>query len=222
MTLQADFRRRVTLVRSYLREVRKLEQSYKSMSRQSFKTQQTIAASRAAAFIMLYNCIEFGVRESIKEIRLDIQSQITDFGSLKSCWKEDITRAHFRDRVRQGMNVETLIGEIAAYPPGPLHWNGKTESLPFSGNINEDRLFSFAKKQGIRWRPRGKAIPNADIDLIRKMRNDLAHGQETFEDVGARFVADDILDKSDRIKAFILSFMQSVHTYRARQLYKEP
>jgi hypothetical protein len=51
------------------------------------------------------------------------------------------------------------------------------------------------------------------------MRNDLAHGVETFESIGAQFTTNDIAEKFYRIREFMLSFLRMMDRYKTRRLY---
>ncbi len=51
------------------------------------------------------------------------------------------------------------------------------------------------------------------------MRNDLAHGVESFEAIGGQFTTRDIVDKFERIREFMFSYLRMMDRYKARQLY---
>ena len=221
MSVEREFRDRINAVRSYLRSIEKLEISYTITNRRSYQALATITASRAAAFIMLYNFVEFGVRESVKEVRHAIANSGGDYVGLHDHWREEIARAHFSERLRQGTNHDVLVKQIVDFVPGPLHWNNNDNLLPFAGNVDEKRLFRLVKRLNIRWRPPKGSALYSDLDLIRRMRNDLAHGTETFENIGARFTTRDVIDKSGRVRDFVSSFVRTVYRYQTRQLYQK-
>jgi hypothetical protein len=215
----ADFDERAKSVRSYLISLRALEKSHGIAGQGSFVASATLAASRAAAFIMIYNCVEFAAREALVEIRSDIAAGAIQFVTLKDHWREEIVRAHFYDRLQQGTNHVTFLKEIAKFMPGRVDWLRSTTELPFPGNIDNEEILRLVKRIGYHWRPPKKALGGVDLQLVRKMRNDLAHGLETFEAIGSRYSANDILQKFDRIKAFLSSFIRMLERYRTKQLY---
>jgi len=104
--------------------------------------------------------------------------------------------------------------------PGQLTWKSESHELPFPGNIDQSELLRFVKRIGYRWKPPKRSLGGTDLNLIRQMRNDLAHGKQTFEDVGALYSTQDIVEKFDRIREFMISFLRAVDRYKVKQLYQ--
>jgi hypothetical protein len=220
VSVEDAFRLRAREVRAYLRSLKSLEAMHGIPGRGFYRATATISASRAAAFIMIYNCIEFAVREGILEIRQDIGSSALAFDALQPYWREEIVRAHFAQRLSQGTNHVDFLRRVIEFIPGRLNWGGQLRDIPFPGNIDHLELIRFAQKIEYRWKVPKGAVGGADIQLVKKMRNDLAHGEETFEALGALYTTQDIVDKFDRIKIFILSFLKMLDRYRERKLYQ--
>ncbi len=112
-----------------------------------------------------------------------------------------------------------FLDDVTVFMPGKLDWNARERDLPFSGNIDHEELFQFVGRIGYRWRPPRASLGGTDLQLVRKMRNDLAHGIESFEDIGAQFTTEDIIEKFERIRPFMLSFLRMISRYQIRQLY---
>ncbi len=218
MEVEVGFRTRAREVRAYLRSLKSLEQNIKP-GRSFYGATAAITASRAAAFIMIYNSVEFATREALIELRSDIVLSGETFDKIVSHWRHEILKAHFFDRLRQGTNFAEFLKDLAAFFPGKLDWNSNDKELPFSGNIDHEELFRFVRRIGYSWRPPRVSLGGTDLQLVRKMRNDLAHGLESFEAVGAQFTTDDIMHKFDRIRKFMLSFLKMMSRYQTRRLY---
>ncbi|HTC04595.1 MAG TPA: MAE_28990/MAE_18760 family HEPN-like nuclease [Xanthobacteraceae bacterium] len=218
MSAETGFRTRAREVRGYLRSLKSLEQTIRP-GRSFYRAAAAITASRAAAFIMIYNLVEYAAREALVELRGDITSRALGFERIKAHWQREIVKAHFYDRLRQGTNHMEFLSDVTDFIPGRLDWNDAANELPFSGNIDHEELFRFIGRIGYRWRPPRVSLGGADLQLVRKMRNDLAHGLESFEAVGAQFTTDDIADKFDRIREFMLSFLRMMDRYKSKQLY---
>lgn len=169
---------------------------------------------------MMYNCIEYGIREATIALRRDIISQGRTFGELRDFWKEEITRAHFQQRLTQGTNHIQLLQDMTRFMPGTAHWKGELERLPFAGNVDHIELLQFIRKIGHKWRPPPSSLGGSDLHLIKQMRNDLAHGNETFENVGSIFQTDDLLQKFIRARKFMVSIIRTLERYKQRQLYR--
>src|SRR3546814_11799109 len=74
MTIEASFRQRSAEVSDYLKSLRSLEVLHSQPGRGFYKAASAITASRASAFIMIYNCMEYGASESLIGLRQDIAS----------------------------------------------------------------------------------------------------------------------------------------------------
>lgn len=169
--------------------------------------------------MMIYNLVEYATREALIELRSDIVANGGTFDTILLHWRPEIIKAHFLDRLRQGTNFADFLKDLSAFIPGRLDWNATEKDLPFSGNIDHEELFRFVRRIGYFWRPPRASLGGIDLQLVRKMRNDPAHGLESFEAVGAQFTTDDIVEKFDRIREFMLSFLRMMGRYQARQLY---
>jgi hypothetical protein len=221
MSPEQQFRKRLAAVSYYLRSLRDLEERHKKPGRGFYRASATIAASRAAAFIMIYNCVEFAVREAVISTRQDIRANEMDFTRLLPYWREELLRVHFRDRLEQGTHHLTLLRDFDTFIPGKINWLAKERELPFSGNIDHETLLEFAARIGQkRWKPPRRSLGGSDLKLVKNARNDLAHGDETFEDIGGQYETSDISNKLGRIKEFICSFIRMIERYRSGQLYR--
>jgi hypothetical protein len=220
MPAEGGFRIRAKEVRAYLRSLQSLEDKHKRPGRGFYRASAAITASRASAFIMIYNCVEYAAREAVVELREDIQSNAGAFDVVVAHWQEEIVRAHFYDQLRQGTNYVDFLKEVTAFFPGRLDWSHAKRELPSRGNLDQNELFALVRRIGYRWRPPKKSLGGSDLQLIRQMRNDLAHGQESFETVGAQYTTQDIIEKFERVRYFMLSFLKMLARYRVRRLYR--
>lgn len=222
MSLEDDFRTRAKLVMAYLRSLKSLEKMHSQPGRRFYRTAATITASRAASFIMMYNCVEFAVRETTAGIRREIVLQRCDFHGLRDYWKHEIARVHFQERLNQGTNHADFLESVVAFMPGSVDWKDQVNRVPFPGNVDHERLLAFTKRIGHRWRPPASSLGGVDLYLIRQKRNDLAHGNETFEEVGSNYRTQDIIEKFDRVRTFMISYIRSVERYRRTQKFRRP
>jgi hypothetical protein len=220
MSLETDFRARAKLVMGYLRSLKSLEKMHSQPGKRFYRTAATITASRAASFIMMYNCVEFAVRETTAGIRKEIVSQKCDFHALKDYWKHEITRIHFYEKLSQGTNHIGFLEEVVAFMPGSVEWKEHMQRVPFAGNVDHERLLGFVRQIGHRWRPPPSCLGGIDLYLIRQKRNDLAHGTETFEEVGSPYRTQDMIEKFERVRTFMISYIRSVEQYCRRQKFR--
>ena len=219
MSIDEQFRSRLNDVASYLRSLRTLEESRRRKI--SYRTSATFAASRAASFIMIYNCVEFAVRESIVATRSEITRDAPHYVELNAYWRQEIVKVNFGRRLEQGGEHSKLLRDFVDFIPGRVNWHDKLRDLPFSGNIDHQSLIEFAKKIGeVRWKPPQHTLGGSDLVLVRATRNALAHGDDTFENVGSAYQAEDLLEKIPRIRTFVSSFIRMIERHQTRRRYK--
>lgn len=219
--IEAEFRSRISAVSFYLRSLRELEARHKTPGSGFYRAAATLSASRAASFIMIYNCVEFATRETIAGVRKYIQTDTAAFHEITEFWQEDIIRMHFKKKLEDGINHTTLLKEFRSFVPGKVDWLQRENSMPFPGNIDHERLIKFAKDIGVRkWRPPARTLGGSDLLTVRTTRNELAHGEETFESVGGNYSVTDIVDKLDRIRSFMCSYIRMMDRYQIRKSYK--
>src|SRR3546814_5250462 len=86
---------------------------------------------------MIYNCMEYGARESLIGLRQDIASSGYSYDRLKSYWQEDIVHAHFHDRLQQGCNNAQLVRDFSAFAPGVVAWQHAIDRLRSEEHTSE-------------------------------------------------------------------------------------
>jgi hypothetical protein len=220
MTVEERFRLRAEEVSEYLKSLHSLERAHATPGRSFYRATAAITASRASAFIMIYNCIEFAAREALVGLRQEILISGGAFTALRDYWQDEIARAHFRDRLTQGTNHEALIRDVARFAPGVVDWRSDLHRLPFPGNVDNEELLRFIARIESPWRPPRSCLGGSDLALVRQMRNTLAHGVETFEAVGSQFSTKDITDKFRRIRVFMVSLLKGLERYRVGRRYR--
>ncbi|MGZ8286874.1 MAG: hypothetical protein ACXW27_12445 [Allosphingosinicella sp.] len=219
MSVEEEFVERTKRVTGYLRSLRELENAHHTPGRGFYRATAAITASRASSFITMYNCIEFGVRSSTASLRREIVIKSPAISDLKRYWKEDITRARFHRRLSQGTNYVQLIQDFADFLPGSVEWGAEIERIPFLGNVDNLELIQFMRRIEHRWTPPPTSLGGNDLNLIRRMRNELAHGHETFEAVGSLFQTDELVEKFRRARRFMVSLIKSLERYKANQKF---
>jgi len=203
-----------------LRSLHELEARHRTPGKGFYRAAATLAASRAASFIMIYNCVEFATRETVVSVRKSMQNDSSSFAELIAYWQQDIVHAHFKKKLQDGVNHGALLQEFVEFVPGVKSWLQKEEAVPFAGNIDHTKLIKFARDIGdSRWRPPSGTLGGSDLAIVKTARNELAHGEETFEDIGGNYSVADIADKLVRVRSFMCSYIRMMQRYEAGRSY---
>ena len=219
--METDFRGRLNEVSLYIRSLADVEKRQLGGDKLFYRAQPALAASRASSFIMIYNCVEYGVRQSLKNIRDDAAINVTRFEELIDYWQHEIILTIYSKKLKDGTNFDIFLGDLRkSLPPNPKTLRNARQ-LPFSGNINHEKLIELAHKIGVRgWKPPKLSLGGSDLELVRKARNDLAHGEETFENIGGQYSCADIQEKLRRIRLFTCSYLRKLESYKTKRHYK--
>jgi hypothetical protein len=170
---------------------------------------------------MIYNCVEYGTKEALLAIRQEAAVSVTRFEELIEYWQHEAIRHRFGRKLSEGITVENFLVDIRKSLPIQPMLLKDSRPLPFVGNINHDRLIDLARKIGDqKWKPPKSSLGGSDLELVRKMRNDLAHGDETFENVGSLYSIDDLSSKLSRIRTFMCSYIRMLDRYRIAGRYR--
>lgn len=218
--IEDDFRYRMLAVSQYLRSLRELESRHKKAGNGFYGAARALATSRAAAFIMIYNCVEYATRETVRNIRNHMLNSAVDYSDIVPFWQLEILQVHFKKKLEEGVNHTSLLQDFRDFMPGQVNWLHRRDSVPFAGNIDHIRLIKFAKDIGAtRWKPPENTLGGSDLSTVRTTRNDLAHGAQTFEEVGSNYSVTDITEKIKRIRSFMCSYIRMTERYANNKNY---
>lgn len=209
---------RILQTREFLLHLKRMEKA-QLMGAITYGDLSTLATARASAFIMLYNIIEYSFTSAIHDIRTFIRENVSNIDSLNDYWKFDIVNSNFRHALTQGTKFKNHLEQIAEFLPGKIQWANGMDEMPFAGNVDNKSILKFNKKIGHKWNPPRSAIGGLDLEEIRKKRNDLAHGKESFEAIGSTCSSSELLAILGRVEKFIISFLKSIDSYISKRKY---
>ncbi len=89
-----------------------------------------------------------------------------------------------------------------------------------AGNIDSKLIRETAKKYGFYSPTDDKKITNGeDLYLVKKNRNDLAHGSKSFTEVGKEKGADELIKIKNQVVEYLEGILKKVETYIDKQEY---
>ncbi len=171
----------------------------------------------ANAFLILYNLIESTIRNSIIEIYTKIKDDDVSFEklseNLKLIWIKQTT-----DNLKEGnFRPETLRNYVFDLSKTIL--NKETimlskENMDFSGNLDAQKIRELANNIGFDKSPNGRSL----LDIKNK-RNRLAHGEQTFYDVGKDFTVKEIVDFKDETLEYLSDIIDKIEKFILEKKY---
>lgn len=177
---------------------------------------EMIPILKANAFLLLYNLIEFALREGILKIYNEIRRNNYNYSQIRSeigaIWK----RHQFMNCLDPNSNLYTyhakaceLIDHILESKAIILDRN----AIPLSGNVDANKVREICDLHGISKRTPSSANGGTCLEEIKKQRNLLAHGSLAFSDCGRNFRIDQLIDFKNEAITFIRSILLNIKDY---------
>lgn len=170
---------------------------------------------KANGFLLLYNLIEATIRNSISAILNSISTDKLTFkllsDNLKKLWiNQEINKtkdiSKFKEKVSE-LSEKILNDKLLEF---------SNECVNISGNIDAQRIREIAKKFGYLEPKDGRGL-----QTIKDKRNQLAHGEFTFSDIGKNYTSNDLIDYKSEVVTFIENVLNNVETYINAKGYKK-
>lgn len=157
--------------------------------------------------LMLYNLIEAcvinGIAEIYDELKQDGCSYNDVIDEIKTIWRNrQIANVYNRSAEKKSYDnkVKEIIDAILSNAPITL---SREELRHIGGNLDDQKIMDLCNKHHIRY----VVQDNHDkLQIVRRKRNDLAHGDVSFGDCARDLTLSDL----EEIKDAVLLFMQSI------------
>ncbi|MDB5257271.1 MAG: hypothetical protein JWM14_1966 [Chitinophagaceae bacterium] len=183
---------------------------------------------KANGFLLIYNLVESSCRNACIEILTAIQKKKLSYKKLSN----ESQKLWISYKVK-GKNdyhsfthdiIQNNFAEFQALFDNFLadNYDKDKDFLGISGNIDAKRIKELADQYGFS-KEVGEAIRGEDtLQLIKHMRNKLAHGRLTFtESVKDRSVTDMIRYKDETV-AYLESFLNNIENHIKTSSFKKP
>lgn len=171
----------------------------------------------ANAFLILYNLIESTVRNSIIEIYTKVENDEITFDelsdNLQKIWIKQTT-----DKLKENnFNHETLREYILVLANNILEKETvklSKDKMDFLGNLDAEKIRILADKIGF-----DKVVNGRNLVKIKNKRNRLAHGEQTFYDVGKDFSVGELTDFKDETFVYLDEIIDNIERFISEKNY---
>ena len=171
----------------------------------------------ANAFLILYNLIESTVRNSIIEIYTKIEDDEIAFEelseNLQKIWIRQTT-----DKLKENnFKPETLQNYVLNLAKNILQKETiklANDKMDFSGNLDAKEIRKLATKIGF-----DKVVNGRNLEEIKNKRNRLAHGEQTFYDVGKDFSVGELNDFKNETFVYLSDVINNIERFIIDKIY---
>lgn len=201
-----DFRRRRSQVRRYLSVVSKADRETEAGGNRALDLSR-LHVLRAGTFLILYNLIEASARGAIDEIHDAMISNRVRFDDLSPSLRREVVKGF-----RRKQDPDDHLGLIDM----PIDFVAMSLDADhqFSGNVDAKLIRKIAGTYGFSHATNRDITRNgADLLTIKDVRNDLAHGLKTYDEVGRAYTARALLEIGVRSLAYVQAILGNVEDY---------
>lgn len=168
---------------------------------------------KAKGFLLLYNLVESTMRNAIEAIFEEFKNQSISFDLLKPKIKIIVLQ---NLKNRSPNNIHLQINQIST---DIITATFEREEL-FSGNVDARLIKEIAEKYGFSYQTEPRKTKNGqNLVVIKRNRNDLAHGLKSFEEVGREQTIEELLEIKTEVIEYLRQILENIRTYLDTQEY---
>ncbi|WP_288586510.1 MAE_28990/MAE_18760 family HEPN-like nuclease [uncultured Methylobacterium sp.] len=201
-----DFQRRRAQVRRYLSVVSKADREAEAAGNRAVDLAR-LHVLRAGTFLILYNLIEASARGALDEIHDTMISGRVRFDDLTPSLRREVVKGF-----RRKQDPDDHIGLVDM----PIDFVAMSLDADhqFSGNVDAKLIRKIAGVYGFSHETNRDVTRNgSDLLTIKDVRNDLAHGLKTYDEVGRAYSARSLLEIGIRSMSYVQHILGNVEKY---------
>jgi hypothetical protein len=220
-TVLLDFNTRVEEINKYFLLIEGLDTETIKLATIEDSDKQTIRSIdndlantlKANGFLLLYNLVESSMRNAIEAIFDELKTKKVPFDSVRLELKK-IVLQNFKNRSPD--DIYTKITDISL----DIIAAGFNSRELFSGNIDQKEITRIARSYGFSCETDySKTKHGENLYTVMKNRNDLAHGNKSFSEIGKDTSVEDLLRIKEEVIEYISQILRNVEKYLTAQEY---
>ncbi|MEY8241323.1 MAG: MAE_28990/MAE_18760 family HEPN-like nuclease [Cycloclasticus sp.] len=166
-----------------------------------------LKTTKGSVYLLLYNLIEATMREAVVSIHDEISDSGSTFDDLREQLQHKILYRAKRDKISLPNCIEGIEGDISLN----LHQATLCSKDLFSGNIDRDEVRAVAEIYGFSHSTDYQATGHGrHLGEVKKNRNDLAHGNKMFSDIGENTSIEHIRALTNEVVSYIYEISDNI------------
>jgi MAE_28990/MAE_18760-like HEPN len=168
---------------------------------------------KANGFLLLYNLVESSMTNAIEAIFDELKEKKIPFNSVRTEIKKVVLQ-NFKNRSPD--DIHTKMTDISL----DIITAGFKRRELFSGNIDRKEIAKTAIKYGFSCDTNYLETKHGEnLYSVMKNRNDLAHGNKSFSEIGKVTSMEDLLKVKEEVIAYITQILNNIENYLVAQEY---
>lgn len=173
-------------------------------------TAQSRKTLKGTVYILLYNLVESTMREAICYIHETIYDKNINFDKLKKSLKVEILKRLKHESV----NVDSLLNGLVKGISCGISYGTFNKKKIFSGNIDRNEINEKSKIYGFSTESEFIHTKHGEnLSTVKQHRNDLAHGNVSFAEVGQNVTYQDLENVSLAVIAYLDAVVKNIDSY---------
>lgn len=169
----------------------------------------------ASFFLLLYNLIESTIRQGVIAIYDELKAHDVSFNSLRPGLKHRILHDS-----RKKVGLDYLKAQIASCIEKEIINASLNSKKLFSGNVDREEIKNYAEEFGFSYKTDYSLTSHGEkLNLIKDHRNDLAHGNISFKELGRNYSLEDLKIHKDETVYYLLTILENIKAYLENHLY---
>jgi hypothetical protein len=168
---------------------------------------------KANGYLLLYNLVESTMRNAIEAIFDELSSNSVSFDSVRIEIKKVIL---YNFKNRSPDNVHSKIKDISI----DIITAGFSSKELFSGNVDRDEITRTARKYGFSYdTDYSKTKHGENLYSVMRNRNDLAHGNKSFAEIGKDTSIQELLQVKEEVIEYLKQILKNIEGYLIKKEY---
>jgi len=201
---------------------RYLEEDFLSPADGNYNVVTVKTSIKANIVLMLYNAVESTLTKSLERIHKAISEKELKYCDLNNELKK-ILAVYYGHSIEKSGSVDSRMEyalQLADFINGNVCFNMSygelTQNYPmYSGNLDAREIITVLKKYGIVFEERC-----SELKTIKVIRNKLAHGEDSFEEIGRNLSIPQISKMADRTYAYLEKMINEIARYLETERFR--
>lgn len=177
---------------------------------------------KANIILMLYNAVESTLTKSLEKIHETIKENRLKYGDLRNEIKK-ILAVYYGHSMEKSSNIVgemEYVLQLADFINGnvcfEISYKELIQKYPmYSGNLDSREIIAVLKRYGIVFNDRC-----SELKTIKDGRNKLAHGEDSFEEIGRNLTIPQLEEMANRTFEYLEKMAKAIELYLDEEKYR--
>lgn len=207
---------------SMIRFVKKIEDGGLSATEVACNITTVKTSLKANIVLMLYNAVESTLTKSLERVHEKIKEKGLRYSEVRGEIKK-LMAVYYGYSMEKAANVKSAMDyalQLADFINGNVCFNITYKEMAkkypmYSGNLDAREITTVLKRYGIIYNEKC-----SELKTIKDDRNKLAHGEDSFEEIGRNLSVPQLDEMAGRTFDYLKEMIKEIESYLLREKYR--